>query len=65
MDEPKYVLFSHIPSHLIVYYLGKMYIKTGKNYVYFIGFLISTADVTSIIIIRGPTVVRMIREIIT
>ena len=21
MDEPKYVLFSHIPSHLIIYYL--------------------------------------------
>jgi hypothetical protein len=22
MDEPKYVLFSHVPSHLIIYYLG-------------------------------------------
>ncbi|GBC52657.2 hypothetical protein GLOIN_2v1787768 [Rhizophagus irregularis DAOM 181602=DAOM 197198] len=22
IDEPKYVLFSHIPSHLIIYYLG-------------------------------------------
>ena len=22
MDEPKYALFSHIPSHLIIYYLG-------------------------------------------
>ncbi|PKC14928.1 hypothetical protein RhiirA5_408837 [Rhizophagus irregularis] len=96
MDEPKYVLFSHIPSHLFIYYLGncknftenmgflivgkkemaiysffnsviyklqliiatKSYDKnvyqTGKNYVYFIEFLISTADVTSIIIIRGP-----------
>ena len=29
----------------------------GKIYVYFIGFLISTADVTSIIIIRGPSLI--------
>jgi hypothetical protein len=38
----------------------KMYIKMAKIYVYFIGFLISIVNVTSIIIIWSPTVVVVI-----
>ncbi|CAB4493221.1 unnamed protein product [Rhizophagus irregularis] len=34
-DEPKYVLFSHIPSHLIIYYLGNC-----ENFTENMGFLI-------------------------
>jgi hypothetical protein len=41
-----------------LWYNGRSYDKNvylnGKIYVYFIGFLISTADVTSIIIIWSP-----------
>ncbi|PKY61322.1 hypothetical protein RhiirA4_550920 [Rhizophagus irregularis] len=35
MDEPKYILFSHIPSHLFIYYLGNC-----KNFTENMGFLI-------------------------
>ncbi|GET53183.1 hypothetical protein GLOIN_2v1770412 [Rhizophagus irregularis DAOM 181602=DAOM 197198] len=39
IDEPKYVLFSHIPSHLIIYYLGNC-----ENFTENMGFLISIND---------------------
>jgi hypothetical protein len=35
MDEPKYILFLHIPSHLIIYYL-----RNCENFTENMGFLI-------------------------
>ena len=35
MNNPKYVLFSHIPSHLVIYYLGN-----SENFIENMGFLV-------------------------
>lgn len=57
-DEPKYALFSHIPSHLIVYYLGNCenftenmgYLIVGKKEMTIYNFFNSVIDKLQLII---------------